>query len=349
MNMDGILNVTIKAQAVVSSATSYGHMLIVCPAPRAPGSATTPDVGSYSDVSELVTAGFGSDDEGYAAMAVAKSQKQPPDIVYIAIRKNLVEGVEDIKETLQRALDYSGDWWCICPVGMDDDTLKEIAAWVEELGIKFMLGQSTGISSIPITQLYDRAAVLHVTQTSDYYNVRLAAVCLNYEPGSETWDYKTVSGMAGQTLTEADISAMQKLNVGYYVEQFGVCVSLGVKSLSGEWIDVIRFVDWLRDHIQRKVFEMLVVNPKVPYNDGGISQVQSCVISALEDGRTAGGINDDTTDDDGEVVKGYTVTVPRASSLTAAQRKSRSLPGVQFEAQLSGAIHALTIRGTVLY
>ena len=343
--IDKIVDVAIKIQATDAISTAYGHQLIVCPAPKTPGSATTPDVQFYKDISELTTAGFTDEDPGFAAMKVAKAVS-PNEGVYIAVRKNVSAEAEDILTTLQRALDTVNDWWAITPVGVADSDLEKMAKWVDELGQKYLVVATTGISSSPITESYDRVCVIHETTTDNYANIALCAACLTYAPGSETWDFKTLGSLAGQTLTPSDITAMESLNIGYYVEQFGNCITMDVKSTSGEWVDTIRFIDWMQDHIQRELFNLFLKNPKVEFDDDGISKVQSVMISALEDGRKAGGIANDTTEDD-NIIKGFTVSVPKASSLSEAKRKSRVLPNCTFEARLSGAIHGVVIRGTV--
>ena len=44
----------------------------------------------------------------------------------------------------------------------------------------------------------------------------------------------------------------------------------GGKTGGGEWIDVIRFRDWLQNDMQVRVVNLLIVNPKIPYTDNGI-------------------------------------------------------------------------------
>jgi hypothetical protein len=62
-------------------------------------------------------------------------------------------------------------------------------------------------------------------------------------------------------------------------------------------------------------------------------------------GQSIGGIADTEYDDDDNAIPGYTVTVPKASDLTEAERKSRKLTGCKYVARLAGAIHAVEIEG----
>lgn len=54
-------------------------------------------------------------------------------------------------------------------------------------------------------------------------------------------------------------------------------------------------------------------------------------------------------DDDDNPIYGYTVTVPKASDLTEAERKSRKLTGCKWSARLAGAIHAVEISGNLTF
>lgn len=54
-------------------------------------------------------------------------------------------------------------------------------------------------------------------------------------------------------------------------------------------------------------------------------------------------------DDDDNPIYGYSVTVPKASDLTEAERKSRKLTGCKWSARLAGAIHAVEISGNLTF
>ena len=349
MKTDNIVRVNVNVEEMVASAESYGNMLIVGPVPKAPGAATTPDVGGYSSMEELTTAGFASEDPIYDAALLAFKQAIPPKIIYCAVQKNTVESVEDIATTLQRAIDYSADWWAICPVGIAAANVQKMADFVDEKNAKFLVVATTGITDSPIAGEMNRVHVMHETQESDYANVGLAARCLVYQPGAETWQFKAINGLAAQSLTQTEVNGMDAINIGCYVEHFGSDCTFGGKTLSGEWIDVVRFCDWLTDKIQRNVYELFLKQPKVPYTDSGIAMIQSQVVAALQEGQRNGGIAEDETDAEGNVVKGYEVQVPKASSLTSAQRKTRKLLNVTANGRLANAIHFAEISVTLTY
>ena len=119
--------------------------------------------------------------------------------------------------------------------------------------------------------------------------------------------------------------------------------------LSGEWIDVIRFRDWLKAEMQTNVFNALKTNRKVPFTDGGIGLIEGQMEATLSKGQTVGGIAPTEYDSDDNEIPGYTVTVPLASDLTEAERKSRKLTGCRYTARLAGAIHIVEIHGNLTF
>lgn len=198
-------------------------MLIVCPYPKTPGSATVPTVTAYSVASiteEIKTAGFGESDPVYNAVQMLLKAKRLSDIVYIAVRQNTTDSVEDIALTMQRAFDYTSDFWAICPVGLTAPDVQKISEIVETQktnGSGFaLIAGTTSVSDLPITGQPTRSHAMHQTQESDCANIGLAAACLPYAPGEETWQFKSIPGLAEQRLTSSEISAMEENNTGYY-------------------------------------------------------------------------------------------------------------------------------------
>lgn len=348
--IDNIIKVNVSTVTELAEATSYGHMLLVCPPPTTPGSASTPDVAGYTNMDMLTACGFSEADHVYGAMKMIFAQKETPDVVYVAVQKKNSGVSEDITTTLQRALDNSADWWAIVPVGISKEDLQKMAEWVEECDAhKMLIAATTDVSAVPVTGTFDRTAILHETQITDYYDAGLCAVCLNYEPGSETWAYKNVAKLAGQPVTKSEIMAMDAVNIGYYLSQYNKECSVGGKTVSGEWIDIIRFRDWLVDQIQRNVFNLLTTHAKIPYTDSGIALVQACIAAAFETGKERGGIAEEYVDSDGLTVPSYTITVPRAADFSSAQRQSRKLPSIKATARLANAIHAAEINVELTY
>ena len=101
--------------------------------------------------------------------------------------------------------------------------------------------------------------------------------------------------------------------------------------------------------MQVRVVNLLVVNPKIPYTDGGIGLVDNQMLASLKDGQKYGGIAPTEYDADGNANPGYVTSVPLASELTSVQKASRVLSDCRFSARLAGAIHVVNISGCLTY
>ena len=368
-NLSDIVNVQIEIQTPAVSGADFSTLLLIGPAPAAAPAKAPPDVGVYTSLKAVKEAGWLPEDGDtpadpiYTAANVAFAQSPQPPKIMIAVQKPRQAGedaptaLEPVADTLDRALNRTG-WYGIAPAGIDPEDYKAIADWTEANEKLFGFPvQSTGK---PLdTSAYMRTFALYASigeddgdstpDTTKYAHVAWFCKCFNYEPGSGTWALKTLNLIEPASLTGTDMQDMKEQNINYYTTYAGKNVTQGGKTLGGEWIDVIRFRDWLKNDMQYRLFNLLYTHPKIPYTDEGISLVQNQMIASLTQGQRQGGIAPDEFDEDGKLIPGFTVTVPLAATLTAADRASRVLSGCKFHARLAGAIHVVNVYGTLAY
>lgn len=184
---------------------------------------------------------------------------------------------------------------------------------------------------------------------NQYAALAWMAKCFGYDPGTETWNLKELATIVPSRLTSANKTALETININRFLRYAGCNCAIGGNMLSGEWIDVIRFRDWLKNEMQIRVFNALKTNRKVPFTDNGIGLIEGTMTATLKDGQDIGGIAPDEYDDDDNVIYGFTVTVPKASDLTEEERKSRKLTGCKYTARLAGAIHVVEIEGYLTF
>jgi hypothetical protein len=104
---------------------------------------------------------------------------------------------------------------------------------------------------------------------------------------------------------------------------------------SGEYIDVIHGLDWLKARIQNLVFTALVNVDKVPFTDEGIQMVISPLKAALEEAKENG------------ILASYEITFPAVAEVSVTDRGNRFLPDIEFGGVLAGAIHATKMKGVI--
>ena len=185
---------------------------------------------------------------------------------------------------------------------------------------------------------YFRTAVMYHTKPTQYADAGLVGRCAPLPPGSETWAYKTIAGVEADQFTDGEINNLDTKNANYYITMGGISVTVNGKVSGGEYIDIIRFIDWLQARMAERIYGTITSVDKIPYTDGGITVVENDMRAVLEAGVKAGGIASS---------QDYTITVPKAIEISPADKAARRLTGLKFTAKLAGAIHAVEITGNV--
>lgn len=382
-NLDRIVTVSIDIASPIIDSTSFDNLLIFGPAPKitapvippagtgedAEVSAaaeqaaplaeqpTPPAIGVYNSLEEVTSAGFvavgdGADIVGVAAR-IAFSQSPKPSTIYIA---TLAED-GNLAETLDSLLGMDG-WYVLCPVGFTEAQINTVIEWTEAQ--KKICGYAAYKPATAAQKIYYRSFGIfckesyaqpddEVSMANQCIAVAWATKCLFYHAGRETWAHKSLSGIAPSALNSTEIRKLEDGNISYFITTASKNITYNGKTLAGEWIDLIRFRDWLENDMQVRVANLFITNPKIPYTDKGIALVQNQMIASLKSGIYWGGIAPDEYDEDGNLVPAFVTHVPLSASLTAAQKASRRLTDCWFTARIAGAIHFVEIKGTLAY
>lgn len=185
---------------------------------------------------------------------------------------------------------------------------------------------------------YARTALLWSGNILSYAGAAWLGKLLPTDPGSATWALKTLAGVTVNNLTDTEIANVESNNANHYVSVASVNITRQGTTADGDFIDIQRTIDALEARIQEDVFGLLVNLPKLPYTDASVSTVKSTIRGAIR-----------AFQDDGALDPAVepTVTAPAVADIAAADRAARLLPDVEFTAQLAGAIHKVTIQGTL--
>lgn len=161
---------------------------------------------------------------------------------------------------------------------------------------------------------------------------------LQEQPGSNTWTYKTLAGVAVSNLSATASANVRAKNGTTYENLGGVNRTYGGAMAGGEWIDVMVFVDWLEARMRERLWFRLANSKKIPYTRQGTTVLETEVRAQLAEGIRVGGLADD---------RAPLVIVQDVLDVSPNMRAQRRYEGISFEARLAGAIHFTTIRGTV--
>ena len=369
-NLERICTVDISLATPISNDANFDNSLIIGPLPAAP-KATIPDVFVVNSLEELTEMGFvavgdKADPVGVAAR-VAFSQSPRPHELYVTCLPAQEAGEEAeegagsvVADTLTNALGTNG-WYCIHSVGLTKDQVLEVIQWTETQNK--LHGYMDDDPDNPIVEpgIYFRSFPVYPKVTLEQpddevplenkygMSIAMASKAMNFHAGEETWALKPLAAVTPSKLKTAGIKKMEAANFSYVIKVASKNVTQGGKTNAGEWIDLIRFRDWLQNDMQVRVVNLLIVNPKVPYTDPGISSVENQMKASLKDGQKWGGIAPTEYDEDGNPNPGYVTSVPLASSLTSTQKASRTLENCRFDARIAGAIHMVNIKGNLTY
>ena len=341
----------------MSSGASFDNILIVGPAPKTPlEEVTIPDVGVYTSLSAVNEMGWVSEGDSAGPVGIAAriafSQSVKPQKIYIAVQKT-TEGstLEAPTATLSRAESENG-WYVALAAGIPEEDLEDMAEWTEAREKMFGYAYADPADN-PVTNTYYRTFGIcygdDAGSGDPYKHVAMAVRFLSYDAGSETWVNKSLASVSMSKFTDTEIDTIDKDPASYYIQVGDTGLVQGGKVRAGEWIDVIRFRDWLKNDMQLRILNLLVKRPKVPYTDKGIGLVRNQMIASLKEGTRRGGIAEDQYNSDDELIPGFTTSVPLAADLSDTQRKSRTLEDCTFSAILAGAIHVVNVNGSLVY
>lgn len=240
------------------------------------------------------------------------------------------------------------------PVGtvtlITEDDVEEIAGWTQTQKKIFfhtsddpdiITSSSADIGSILKLGAYSRSAINYHPQLSSdqYFSEAYAGRGLPFDPGSSTWNGKTLSAINTYNLSSGERTFALDKNVNIYTLIAGLGYTEEGKTASGEWIDIMRGIDWLEARLGEKVFSELAKasnsGSKIPYTDGGVQIIVGFVKEILELAVRNG------------VLASYEVTFPKVSEVPEAEKLARNLPDIKFTGILAGAIHTVEIDGLV--
>lgn len=243
-------------------------------------------------------------------------------------------------------------WYAVVNPFNSRAELAAIAAWVEgQLKLFLATTQDTAVMTAAYDATgaadvgsdlhrlnYARTALMYHPNSASFAGAAWAGKCLPLDPGSETWKFKTLGGVAATTLTATQRNNLRAKFVNWYETLAGVSVTQDGVVSDAEFIDVIRGRDWLQARLREDLFSRLVNARKLPFTDAGIAVIEAAVRARLKNAVDVGFLASNPAP---------TVTVPLAANVSQVDKANRYLANVLFDATIAGAIHKLQIKGRV--
>lgn len=265
-----------------------------------------------------------------------------------------------IQNDLTAILSEDNAWYGLCITSRTQQDILDAAEWTESNNKLFgtaiaepgaydaAVTTDTG-SKLQENNYYRTHWWYHANAATDFEDVAVMTRCFAVLPGGETWANKQLNGITTDKLSETQYLTITSKGGNTFEPFRNVSITQNGKVAAGEWIDIIRFRDWLAEEIKIRVFRLLITNDKVPYTDPGIAMVENQIRGALKLGQDRGGIAPTEYDEFDVANPGFTVEVPLSSNISSNDKASRILNDVKFNARPAGAIHVVEIRGSLTY
>lgn len=253
---------------------------------------------------------------------------------------------------------YNDDWYFVLIDSASPANVAAVGAWVLSHPPKLFFWDSSdndlaagtvssGTMGEAATNLKAAANGRVIGMYHPYSHEAIAAAWVGVgapqTPGSITWALKTLIGPTATTLTTTQRTNLEAVNVNHYQPVRGINVTRKGVVASGEWIDVTHGIDALTADIQQSVFAVLANSGKVPFSGAGLDLIDMTITAALR--RFEG-----SADQPGLlIVKSGKVAMPALTSISSADKQARQLNNVKFSGTLAGAIHFVSVVGTVSY
>lgn len=263
-------------------------------------------------------------------------------------------------DTLSYIAEEFSDFYFLATDDRTEQFIMDMAEAVETMQKIFFTGSSS-VDSLTGTNVESQQDLLaklankkfkrtvglwHQDADNEYVEMAYVGYGAPYDAGSITWGNAQLAGVdmgrhptTGRPLTSAQKTALLARNANFVDREGGLNIVRMGTTVSGEWIDIIRGIDWLDQEVTVALRDLLMNQKggKVTYNDAGITRIKEVISSALQRG-----VNRNLLDS-------YTVTVPRAADCSAADKRERILQNVKFTGILAGAILIVKVQGSVTY
>ncbi|HFK7186596.1 TPA: DUF3383 family protein [Serratia odorifera] len=291
---------------------------------------------------------------------VVKDPTQPVIVKPVSNLSISTTGVTNAIEADLSAINQEDNgWYGFALVERSDDLITQASAWAETQTKLFFAASATAeiwtsattdlASQLQDLQYLRTALIAHKAAETEYPDMAWMGRCFTIAPGGETWALKNLPSITPSKFSDTEQSYIFQKNANAY-EQYAentFLINKG-KVVSGEWIDVVRFRDWLIDTIQKNMASLMIRQKKVPYTNGGIALIVNSLRGSLIQGQQAGGIAPDEQNADGDTVPGFRITYPNAADVSADIKATRTLY-IEFVALLAGAIQLVEITGSLTY
>lgn len=294
-----------------------------------------------ASITEVANAGVAITSKAYKAAQLLFAQRNAPEKIAVCA----VTGTAAVALTDEMLVNKG---WRQLVVVSDGDTEPEVAAImaaVEPLDGKLYFAGLDTEDETALTVSGIRRTVLFYCDATEDVPVPVAALVgatAGKAAGSITYKNTILSGVLAQDLTETEVEAIHAKGGITFVAKAGDNVTSEGIVAGAEYIDIIDSEDYIIQQMTYKTQKLLNNTDKVPYDNRGISMLESVAKDVLQGAYNNGMI---ATNADGSPA--YSINYALRENTSEADRAARRYLGGNFTFALAGAIHKVEITGEI--
>lgn len=237
------------------------------------------------------------------------------------------------------------NWYGLAIQDSDSANVQATAAWAESQAVIFIPNNTDGVEltgspvlgAALLAASYKRTGLSWTGSPQNYGGAAWLGIMLPFTPGSATWMFKTLTGVAVDSLSPTERANLDAQNTNHYDPIAGINIMRYGKAAGGQYLDITVGIDWLSATMKTAVYALLANLPKIPETDVGIAMVSGAMSAVLAQGER-----------NGFLVPGSSVVIPTtAANWNATDKGNRLLSGMQFTTKMAGAIHKVQIAGSL--
>lgn len=356
-----VVNVSINRMAKASPNRNFGSLLIV-------GSSEVISIDErlreYTTIDSVIS-DFGIDAKEYEAAKIYFSQSPKPNQLYIGRR----DKGEKLDQCIAILSDMSTNWYgLIITDEMAENEIFSIAQMIESDHISRIFGINLQDKNCLLSNSKDDIAyklkkanlsrTLAIYSSSSPYAIaslfgRAFSVNFNGNNTTITLKFKQLPTITAEIITQNQAQTLKKKNCNVFVEYDNetMMIQEGVMC-DGRFIDEIHGLDWLANHVQTNVWNLLYTsNTKIAQTDQGVNKILARIEQSLAQAVNNNLISEGIWNGDpigslntGDMLtKGYYVYAQSVNTQMQADREARKAPVIQCAIKLAGAIHSTEI------
>lgn len=241
-------------------------------------------------------------------------------------------------------------WYCLLTGYNSDAYIQAAATWVEAQtkiyvvdsvntdAINVVVGSGTDAFALMHSTALDRIAGVFYPSPAKFQPAAWAGRVLPIEPGGETWAFKTLALIPPTKLRTQHRINLAARNANWFQTVAGRNITQYGVTFNGNFLDVVRGLDWLVSDMSFAIAETLDSNDKISFDDPGISTVENDVVASLDRAvqRKIAAANPRPV-----------VKAPKAADVAPNLKALRTLPDIKFSFTLAGAVHKVQVVGVV--